>query len=52
MSRENCDKCRKPLALVSKWYRCEKCQAWFCPSCMDRFCMFCRGAVKQVERAG
>lgn len=49
MAGERCNKCQKLLALVSKWYKCSKCGAWFCPSCMDRFCLFCKGAVEQTE---
>jgi len=45
MPNEVCQKCRKAMALVRKWFQCKKCSAWFCPSCMDRFCLFCRGEV-------
>jgi len=48
MVAEKCTKCHKLMALCTKWFQCEKCQAWFCPSCMDRFCLFCKGAVQEA----
>jgi len=47
MAGEICAKCRKPMAQIKKCFKCGSCGAWFCPSCMDRFCMFCKGAVKE-----
>lgn len=49
MEEEICAKCRRHGAQVKKWYQCSSCGAWFCPSCMDRRCLFCRAAV--VDRA-
>lgn len=46
MPAAKCDKCSKSLSLVSKWYRCKICTSWFCPSCMDRYCRFCKGEVE------
>ncbi len=43
---EACAKCNKDMARVAKKFRCSKCQSWFCPSCMDRFCLFCKGPVQ------
>jgi len=37
------------MALVKKWFQCTNCQSIFCPSCMDRFCLFCRAAVKPID---
>lgn len=54
MAGELCDKCRKPMARANRWFKCSgaKCGAWFCPSCMDRRCLFCREAVDQVPVGG
>ena len=52
MANETCDKCRKPMARQKRWFRCSKCKAWFCPSCMDRFCLFCKAKVDQVPEGG
>ncbi|MFH1726030.1 MAG: hypothetical protein ABII00_15590 [Elusimicrobiota bacterium] len=49
MAREICEKCRKPMAANKRWFQCSKCHAWFCPSCMDRFCLFCRAPVNQIQ---
>lgn len=46
MPEPACAKCNKVLARVSKSYQCSKCGAFFCPSCMDRFCLFCKGSVQ------
>ncbi len=48
MGSEVCAKCNKQMARVPRWFQCGKCKAWFCPSCMDRFCLFCKGAVQQT----
>lgn len=48
MSAESCAKCNKAMARVTRWFQCAGCRAWFCPSCMDRFCLFCKGAVRDV----
>jgi hypothetical protein len=47
MAGECCAKCRKKLAWLKRWFQCSKCGAWFCVSCTDRFCMFCKGAVEE-----
>ncbi|MBI5243676.1 MAG: hypothetical protein HY922_08350 [Elusimicrobia bacterium] len=47
MANEACAKCCKKMASVKRWFQCTKCGAWFCPSCMDRFCLFCRGPVEE-----
>lgn len=51
MVKDACGKCNKPMARVSKWFQCSGCQALFCPSCMDRFCLFCKGPVKEAARS-
>ncbi|MFA6004240.1 MAG: hypothetical protein WC881_09245 [Elusimicrobiota bacterium] len=48
MILEICSKCRKKLDFGLKRYQCAACGAWFCPSCMDRHCFFCKGEVKDV----
>ncbi|MBI3552930.1 MAG: hypothetical protein HY077_10480 [Elusimicrobia bacterium] len=45
-----CGKCNKLMALIPKWFRCTKCESWFCPSCMDRFCLFCKAPVVPVAK--
>jgi hypothetical protein len=49
MAGEMCTKCRKQMVLVKRWFQCSGCRAYFCPSCMDRYCMYCRAEVKQVK---
>lgn len=51
MAVDACAKCNKPMERVPKWFKCAKCAAWFCPSCMDRFCFFCKGAVKETPKS-
>ncbi|MFH2202870.1 MAG: hypothetical protein ABIJ96_07135 [Elusimicrobiota bacterium] len=48
INREPCGKCHKIMAHFKKWFRCDKCGVWYCPSCMDRYCMLCKGPTKQV----
>jgi hypothetical protein len=50
MSEAICAKCNKAMARVPRWFKCEKCGSWFCPSCMDRFCLFDKGAVKETPK--
>ena len=45
-----CAKCNRLMGGIKKWYQCTKCKVWFCPSCMDRFCLFCKGAVREIVR--
>ncbi|MFA6093222.1 MAG: hypothetical protein WCU88_11070 [Elusimicrobiota bacterium] len=48
MADNSCAKCRKNLASTRKSFRCTRCKAYFCPSCMDRFCLFCRAPVEKT----
>ena len=48
MPGEACAKCNRSMATANRKFKCSKCAAQFCPSCMDRFCLFCKGAVKQA----
>ncbi|MBI5208512.1 MAG: hypothetical protein HY927_00900 [Elusimicrobia bacterium] len=48
----SCHKCHKPLRGAKKFYRCSGCQAYFCPSCMDRFCLFCKATLKEYTVEG
>ena len=48
MAGELCEKCKKIMARVSKWFQCSGCRALFCPSCMDRSCFFCKAPVKDT----
>ena len=52
MSDPACEKCRKSMSKANRWFQCTKCRAFFCPSCMDRFCLLCRGKVDQVPPGG
>lgn len=51
MNRAHCAKCNKAMAQFKKWFRCSGCEVWYCPSCMDRYCMLCKAATQQVEAA-
>ena len=48
MALEKCAKCSRLMVTAKRWFRCTKCKAWFCLSCMDRFCYYCRGAVQET----
>ena len=48
--QEACAKCRKNMVFANRWFQCSKCKVWFCPSCMDRYCLFCRGEVLQEPK--
>jgi hypothetical protein len=50
MADSFCAKCNKSMAVVPRWFKCSKCESWFCPSCMDRSCLFCRAAVQEVPK--
>ena len=52
MTHESCQKCRKSMAKANRWFQCTQCSAFFCPSCMDRFCLLCKGKVDQVPVGG
>ena len=36
------------MATIKKWFQCSDCRSFFCPSCMDRFCLFCRKPVREI----
>lgn len=49
MIDDKCSKCNRLLTAASKRHQCSRCKAWFCPSCMDRYCLFCKGEVQRVQ---
>ncbi|MBI5622295.1 MAG: hypothetical protein HY924_00805 [Elusimicrobia bacterium] len=52
MAETTCHKCRKSLKGAVKFYRCSSCKAYFCPSCMDRSCLFCKGSLMEYSAQG
>lgn len=48
MAYEKCSKCSCMMELKPKWFQCTGCKALFCPSCMDRFCLWCKKPTKDI----